>query len=92
MFPVTDTDPESGVVDITFDIQKGRKVKIGRIDISGNDPTFDKVVRREIPINEGDLYSGSGIEESRMSLQRLGFFETVDVTTPVAKRIRMNYE
>ena len=38
VFPVTDTDPESGVVDITFDIQKGRKVKIGRIDISGNDP------------------------------------------------------
>merc|ERR1712023_95774 len=31
VFPVTDTDPESGVVDITFDIQKGRKVKIGRI-------------------------------------------------------------
>ena len=96
VFPVTDTDPESGVVDITFDIQKGRKVKIGRIDISGNDPTFDKVVRREIPINEGDLYSGSGIEESRMRLQRLGFFETVDITTPRSKEnpdeLRMNVE
>ena len=70
------------MVDITFDIQKGRKLRIGRIDITGNDPTFDKVVRREIPINEGDLYSGSGIEESRMRLQRLGFFETVNISTP----------
>ena len=55
--PVTEPDPEAGVVDITFDIQKGQKMSIGRIDITGNDPTFDKVVRREIPINEGDLYS-----------------------------------
>ncbi len=96
VFPVTDTDPETGVVDITFDIQKGRKVRIGRIDISGNDPTFDKVVRREIPINEGDLYSGSGLDESRQRLQRLGFFETVDITTPRSKdnpdELRMNVE
>ena len=94
--PVTDTDPESGVVDITFDIQKGNKVRIGRIDITGNDPTFDKVVRREIPINEGDLYTGTGIEESRQRLQRLGFFETVDITTPRSKEdpneLRMNVE
>lgn len=83
--PVTDTDPESGVVDITFDIQKGRKMKIGRIDISGNDPTFDKVVRREIMLNEGDLYSGTGIDDARMRLQRLGFFEKVDITTPRSK-------
>ena len=96
VIPVTDTDPESGVVDITFDIQKGSKVRIGRIDITGNDPTFDKVVRREIPINEGDLYSGSGIDESRKRLQRLGFFETVDITTPRSKEepneLRMNIE
>ena len=82
VIPVTDTDLEAGVVDITFDIQKGNKVKIGRIDISGNDPTFDKVVRREIPINEGDLYSGTGIEESRQRLNRLGFFEIVEISTP----------
>ena len=96
VIPLTDTDPESGVVDITFDIQKGRKVNIGRIDITGNDPTFDKVVRREIPISEGDLYSGSGLDEARMRLQRLGFFETVQITTPRSKEnpdeLNMNVE
>jgi outer membrane protein insertion porin family len=80
--PLTETDPERQIVDITFDIQKGEKVSIGRIDISGNDPTFDKVVRREVPINEGDWYSGRAIKEARARLERLGFFEEVRISTP----------
>ncbi len=80
--PLTETDPEREIVDITFDIQKGEKVTIGRINISGNDPTFDKVVRREVPINEGDWYSGRAIKEARARLERLGFFEEVRISTP----------
>lgn len=80
--PLTNTDPESGVLELTFDIRKGPKMVIGRIDITGNDPTFDKVVRREIPINEGDLYSGSALTESRARLSRLGFFDEININTP----------
>ncbi|MCB9779391.1 MAG: outer membrane protein assembly factor BamA [Alphaproteobacteria bacterium] len=80
--PLTDPDAEARVVDLTFDIQRGEKVRIGRIDISGNDPTFDKVVRREIPINEGEIYSGTSIKEARQRLERLGFFEEVKISTP----------
>ncbi|MDP6934898.1 MAG: POTRA domain-containing protein, partial [Myxococcota bacterium] len=80
--PLTETDAETRIVDITFDIQKGEKVRIGRIDIAGNDPTFDKVIRREIPINEGETYAGSSIQEGRERLQRLGFFEDVRISTP----------
>ena len=80
--PLTETDPERQIVDISFDIQKGEKVSIGRIDISGNDPTFDKVVRREVPISEGDWYSGRAIKEARARLERLGFFEEVRISTP----------
>ncbi len=80
--PNTITDPESGVVDIEFQIQRGDKVRIGRIDIQGNDPTFDKVIRREIPINEGQIYSGSAINEGRERLNRLGYFEEVRISTP----------
>ena len=83
--PLTETDPESGVVDITFDIQRGEKVSIHRIDITGNDPTWDKVIRREIPINEGDIYSGSQLKEARQRLERLGFFEEVRISTPRAE-------
>ena len=82
VIPLTETDPDASLVDITFDVQRGDKVRIGRIDISGNDPTYDKVVRREIPINEGDIYSGTALKESRQRLDRLGYFETVRITTP----------
>ncbi len=80
--PLTDTDDEAKVVDVTFEVQRGDKVRIGRIDITGNDPTYDKVVRREIPINEGELYRGTSIREARQRLERLGFFEEARISTP----------
>lgn len=80
--PIPQTDPERKIVDIEFMIDKGDKVRIGRINIAGNDPTFDKVVRREILVNEGDVYHGSLIRASRARLERLGFFETADFSTP----------
>ena len=82
VYPDTITDAETGVVDLTFVISKGEKVRIGEINISGNDPTWDQVVRREIPLNEGDIYNGSDIRDARTRLQRLGFFEEVRITTP----------
>ncbi len=83
--PVPQPDPESRVVDVVIDVQRGEKMKVGRINITGNDPTFDKVVRREVPINEGEIYRGSAVRESRERLERLGFFETVEISTPRAE-------
>lgn len=80
--PLPQPNPETKLVDITFDIQRGEKMRIGRINITGNDPTMDKVVRREIPQNEGDVYKGSRVREARERLQRLGFFEEVNISTP----------
>ncbi|MCB9759361.1 MAG: outer membrane protein assembly factor BamA [Alphaproteobacteria bacterium] len=82
--PLTEADPDTAVVDITFDIAKGQKYRIERINISGNDPTWDKVIRREIPLNEGDIYSGSKIREARQRITRLGFFEDIRINTPRA--------
>ncbi len=82
VIPLPDTDPERRVVDITFQIEKGEKVRIGRVEVTGNDPTFDKVVRREVVINEGDIYRGSRLRASRARLERLGYFEEVNISTP----------
>lgn len=71
------------VIDLTFDIQKGNKVYIERINISGNTDSRDKVIRRELQIKEGDLYSFTKIKESRENLERLGYFEEVRISTPV---------
>ena len=50
-------DEKTQIVDFVYRIQKGQLVHIGRIDIRGNRSTRDKVIRRELKISEGELYS-----------------------------------
>jgi len=50
--------------------------------VSGNDPTFDEVVRLEIPVMEGERYSSMALRDARARLQRLGFFEEARSVTP----------
>lgn len=83
--PLPRPDPDSKLVDIAFDIQRGEKMRISRINITGNVDTHDKVVRREVPQDEGDIYKGSLVRSARQRLERLGFFETVNITTPRAE-------
>ncbi len=82
VYPDSIPDPDTDTVDLQFHIDRGKKVRIGRIEITGNDPTWDKVVRREIPIHEQEIYNGTKIREARERLERLGFFEEVRISTP----------
>lgn len=79
--PLTAVNPDTKVVDVTYDIQQGSKVYFGRIEIIGNNKTRDKVIRREMVIEEGQLFSNKMLQLSRQRVQRLGFFENVDVAT-----------
>jgi outer membrane protein insertion porin family len=77
--PRTHPHPDTRRVDIDFNVQPGDKVRIGRIQIVGNDKTRDKVIRRELRLYEGQLFSGSGYRVSKNRIQALGYFETVDL-------------
>jgi outer membrane protein insertion porin family len=77
--PLFDIDQENKTVAITIDIQEGGEVRIGRIDITGNTKTRDKVIRREMRLEEGDLYSKQAIKRSYERINNLNFFETVDI-------------
>jgi outer membrane protein insertion porin family len=79
--PLTKINPESQVVDVTFEISQGEKVYIEKINISGNTRTRDKVIRREIRLAEGELYSTSKIKRSKQEVNNLGFFKEVNFTT-----------
>ncbi len=82
--PRTDIDVEKKLVNITFNADKGNIVHIGRINISGNTRTRDKVIRREFKLDEGDLYLGSALRRSRQKIYKLTYFQEVDhVTNPV---------
>jgi len=68
-------------VKITYKIEEGGIYKIGRIDISGNIKTRDKVIRREIRLDEGDTFNSKLLKRSYERLNNLNFFETVDIQT-----------
>lgn len=77
-----DLDPENQQAGFTFFIDPGRRVYIRRINISGNDRTKDEVIRREFRQMEGAWHSTSKINLSRQRVDRLFFFNSVDVETP----------
>jgi outer membrane protein insertion porin family len=55
---------------------------VRRVEFKGNSRTADEVLRREMRQFEGAWYSQAAIDRSKIRLQRLGYFETVDVETP----------
>jgi len=66
-------------IDIEMNISLKKKVYINRITISGNTRTQDEVVRREIGISEGGLYSRTALKKSINKLRRLGYFSDVQM-------------
>jgi outer membrane protein insertion porin family len=79
--PLTNIDQEKRLVNIEVQIDRGPQVRVGRILIVGNEITRDKVVRREVRLNEGDLFDSSKLRRSRQRLGNLGFFEEVKLDT-----------
>ncbi|MEW5855624.1 MAG: outer membrane protein assembly factor BamA, partial [Myxococcota bacterium] len=79
VLPETAVDMQGRNVDMALRIEKGPACTIERIDIIRNEKTQDRVIRREMRVYEGELYSQSGLRESEARLNALGFFETVQV-------------
>ncbi len=80
VIPETKFDSDARIIDLNFNVQKGHKVLIERIEIRGNLKTRDKVIRRQLRIYEGEYYSGRALQRSRRKVNGLGFFEKVDFT------------
>ena len=79
--PTIALDNERRLVNVTYTIQPGPRVYIGRIDIRGNERTRDWVIRRELRIDEGELYSGQQLLRSRQRLTNLDYFEEIKIDT-----------
>src|SRR5437868_4852718 len=79
--PDTEVHADTKTVDLTYNFSKGNLVTIEKIEVVGNTKTRDKVIRREMRIREGDLYSGTGIRVSKQRVTALGFFDSVEINT-----------
>ncbi|WP_052507021.1 outer membrane protein assembly factor BamA [Desulfonatronovibrio magnus] len=74
-----DIDRENRLVNVTYYLEKNRKIYIRRVSIEGNHRTRDNVIRREMRLSDGDLFSGTHLRRSNERLNRLDFFESVEI-------------
>lgn len=72
-------DEKGKTVDVVYRIRPGKKVWIRNVIISGNNRTLDRIVRRELYLGPGDLYSLTDLKDSRNALGRTGYFESQTV-------------
>lgn len=77
--PVPSYDKTAGTVSYAINVNPGKTVYVRRIEISGNENTTEEVIRRELRQIEGSQLSPSAVRLSKQRLQRLGFFEDVNI-------------
>lgn len=78
--PDTKKDEVNKRVDVNYHINKGTLVYVNRITVKGNDRTRDKIIRREMTLDESDIYDATAIKKSTARLKRLNFFEDVSIS------------
>jgi outer membrane protein insertion porin family len=79
---IPEIDKQNHTAAFTFFVDPGRKVYIRRINLTGNTRTRDSVLRREMRQLESAWYAGEKIKRSKERLDRLQFFDKVDIETP----------
>jgi outer membrane protein insertion porin family len=67
--------PDSGLMDMSLSVDEGHQFFVRRIDFSGNTTTRDKVIRRQLLIDEGQIFNNRLWELSILRLNQLGYFE-----------------
>jgi len=73
--PSFDPMPDSGQMDMSLSVDEGHQFFVRRIDFSGNTTTRDKVIRRQLLIDEGQIFNNRLWELSILRLNQLGYFE-----------------
>lgn len=68
-------------VQITYRITEGARFRVGRVNISGNTKSKDKVIRRESPLKPNDWFNSVDVETTRTKLKNMNYFSDIQVTT-----------
>jgi outer membrane protein insertion porin family len=71
-------DPEKKTVDITLTMEEDKRYYVGKIIFTGNDTTRDKVIRREVYMNEGDVFNTEALKMSIRRVNQLGYFKPME--------------
>jgi len=80
--PIPQIDRDNRLVTINYFVDPGKRVYVRQITFVGNSGTKDEVLRREMRQFEGGWFSQAAIDRSKIRLQRLTYFESVNIETP----------
>jgi outer membrane protein insertion porin family len=75
--PNTEADDEKKLISLRIDVDEGKQFFVRRIEFQGNTTTRDKVIRRELALEEGQVYNGNLWELSLLRLNQLQYFEVL---------------
>jgi outer membrane protein insertion porin family len=84
--PLFDVNDAKKVVNLTLQFDQQKQFFVRRIEFSGNTTTRDKVIRRELLLDEGQVFSNRLWELSLLRLNQLGYFETIKPENAELKR------
>ncbi|MBV1837003.1 outer membrane protein assembly factor BamA [Acetobacter estunensis] len=73
-------NPEKHIVNLLFDVSEGPRMYVERLDINGNTVTRDDVIRRQLPMAEGDPYTPVLRKYAKQSMEDLGYFKSVNIS------------
>jgi outer membrane protein insertion porin family len=77
--PDLQPNEDDKTVKVVNTIVEGKIYRIGRVEITGNSKTKDKIIRREVTLDEGEIFDSKKIKRSNQKLKNLDYFETVDI-------------
>lgn len=88
--PDVKQDSDEALVDVNLRVVPGQKVYINHVRISGNSRTIDRVVRRDVFLAAGDLYSRTDLKDSRSALGRSRYFESINIVEQRVSRDKID--
>src|SRR5262249_63209 len=71
-------DPEKKVVNVVLSMEEDKRYFVGQIKFTGNETTRDKVIRREVYMNEGDVFNTEALKQSIRRINQLGYFRPME--------------
>lgn len=88
--PDTTFDEAKKLIYLKMDIDEGKQFRVRRIEFRGNTTTRDKVIRREILLEEGQIYNQQLWELSLIRLNQLGYFDEMKPDDPDVTERHLN--
>jgi outer membrane protein insertion porin family len=79
--PGVEKRKEYPVADVTYRFERGTKFRFGKVEISGNTKTLDRVIRHNLDVSDGRIYTATGLKTSKENLTRTSYFKDVKIST-----------